>query len=189
MFTYTTRKDGRLMKRVSVNGKIKSIYSNNVKDLERQYIELKHLSGKGLLAEDNGLNVESWSTHWLQSYKIDLEAATKKMYEDAINLYIIPCIGNIKLKYLKENDITSMLAKLNNKPRQKEIVLLTIKQILEKAVDNDLIYKNVANRVKIKRYKSPEKLPLTDSEISYLKKVSTIDLRCFMPYFMLYTRA
>ena len=48
-FTYTKRKDGRLMKRVSVNGKIQTLYSKNPKDLERQYIELKHLSNKDKL--------------------------------------------------------------------------------------------------------------------------------------------
>lgn len=40
-FTYTVRKDGRLMKRVSINGKIISLYSDSVKDLEKQYIEHK----------------------------------------------------------------------------------------------------------------------------------------------------
>ena len=40
-FTYTTRKDGRLMKRVSVNGRLITLYSTNPKDLEKQYIEKK----------------------------------------------------------------------------------------------------------------------------------------------------
>ena len=186
-FTYTTRKDGRLMKRVSINGKLKTIYSDNPKDLENQYIELKHLSNKGLIAEDKGINIEQWSNKWLETYKTDKEQATKNMYSDAIKLYIIPELGNIKLKNLKENDITSMLNKLNDKPRQKEIVLLTIKQILNKAVDNDLIYKNVANKVQIKKHKASEKLPLTELEISYLKKAIETDHRCFMVLFMLYT--
>ena len=187
-FTYTTRKDGRLMKRVSVNGKLKTIYSNNPKDLQNQYIELKHLSNKGLIAEDNGFTVEQWSNKWFKTYKSDKEQATKNMYSDAMKLYIIPELGNIKLKNVKENDITSMLNKLNNKPRQKEIVLLTIKQILDKAVDNDLIYKNVANKVKIKKHKPSEKTPLSELEISYLKQAAEIDDRCFTVLFMLYTR-
>lgn len=187
-FKYTVRKDGRLMKRVSVNGKLETLYSDNPKDLERQYIELKHLSNKGLIAEDNGITVERWSNKWFETYKSDKEQATKNMYSDAIKLYIIPELGTIKLKNVKENDITSMLNKLNNKPRQKEIVLLTIKQILEKAVDNDLIYKNVANKVKIKKHKALEKTPLTDLEVSYLKQVAQKDERCFAVLFMLYTR-
>ena len=100
-FTYTTRKDGRLMKRVSVNGKLKTIYSNNPKDLQNQYIELKHLSNKGLVAEDNGFTVEQWSNKWFKTYKSDKEQATKNMYSDAMKLYIIPELGNIKLKNVK----------------------------------------------------------------------------------------
>lgn len=187
-FTYTKRKDGRLMKRVSVNGKLETLYSDNPKDLEKRYIELKHLSNKGMIAEDNGIAINEWANKWFDTYKSDKEQATKNMYSDAINLYIIPELGTIKLKNIKENDITSMLNKLNDKPRQKEIVLLTMKQILDKAVDNDLIYKNVANKVKIKKHKALEKTPLTDLEISYLKQVAQKDERCFMLLFMLYTR-
>lgn len=187
-FKYTKRKDGRLMKRVSVKGKIKTIYSDNPKDLEAQYVELKHLSNKGMIAEDNGITIETWSNKWFEIYKSDKEKATRNMYSDAIRLYIIPELGNIKLKNIKENDITVMLNKLNDKPRQKEIVLLTIKQILNKAVDNDFIYKNVANKVEIKKHRASEKKPLTDLEIQYLNKVAETDDRCFAILFMLYTR-
>lgn len=187
MFKYTTRKDGRLMKRVSVDGKIKTLYSDNPKDLERQYIEIKHLSNKGIVADDNNLTLGNWADKWLKTYKEDKEQATKKMYSDAIRLYIKPQIGNIRLKILKESDISMMLNKLNNKPRQKEIVLLTAKQILDKAVDNDYIYKNVAKNIKIKKHIAKEKKTLTELEINYLKKVADIDDRCFMPLFMLYT--
>lgn len=186
-FKYTVRKDGRLMKRVSVNGKLETIYSDNPKDLERKYIELKHLSNKGLSLENNSITIEEWSNRWFDTYKSDKEQATKNMYSDALKLYIIPALGSIKIKNVKENDITSMLNKLNDKPRQKEIVLLTIKQILDKAVDNDLIYKNVANKVKIKKHKPASKIPLSELEINYLKKVSEKDKRCFMLLFMLYT--
>ena len=171
-FTYTKRKDGRLMKRVSVNGKLKTIYSNNVKDLEEKYIELKHLSINGLYLDDNNINIKDWTIKWFNTYKVDKSKATQKMYLDAINLYIIPELGFIKLNKLKEADILNLLNKLISKPRQKEIVLLTINQILEKAVDNDLINKNIARKIKIKKHKSAEKKPLTNLEISYLKKVS-----------------
>ena len=186
-FKYTIRADGRLMKRVSVNGKLETLYADNPKDLEDQYIEKKYLSKKGIIVEDNGMSVEQWAKKWLKSYKTDKEKATKDMYSHAIDKYINPSIGAIKLKNLRENDIFDMLNKLNDTPREKEVVLLTIKQILEKAVDNDLIYKNVANKIKIKKHKPKEKQPLTDLEISYLKQVAEKDERCFMLLFMLYT--
>ncbi len=189
MFKYTIRKDGRLMKRVSVNGKIQTIYSNNPKDLENQYIELKHLSNKGISSEDNTLTVGEWADKWLKLYKADKADATKDMYETAIRLYIKPNIGHIKLKYLKQADVLNILNEMDKKgiTRRKEWTLLTIKQILQTAVENEYIYKNVALGIKIKKYKSPEKKPISDNVINRIKKLSKDDFDMFMLLFMIYT--
>lgn len=190
MFKYTKRKDGRLMKRVSLNGTLKTIYSDNPKDLERQYIELKHLSNKGVVISYENMTVSTWAQKWLDTYKADKEYATRRMYSNTIRLQINPYMGNIPLKLLKQSDILNMLNELNKKgiTRKKEIAFLTIKQILEKAVENDYIYKNVAAGIKIKKHKSPEKEPLTDKVIEEVKKLSKNDFNAFMILFFIYTR-
>lgn len=190
MFTYTTRKDGRLMKRVSVDGKLKTIYSDNPKDLENQYIELKYLSNKGMVADSKNMTVSDWSDKWLELYKSDKELATIKMYKDAIRLYIKPNIGNIYLKNLKQSDIVNMLNILDKKKitRKKDVALLAIKQILNKAVENDYIYKNVASGIKQKKYKASEKKPLDNKVIEEIKKLSKTDFNAFMILFLIYTR-
>lgn len=188
-FTYTKRSDGRLMKRVSVNGKLKTLYSDNVKDLEKQYIEYKYLSNKGVVADDENMNVSTWADKWLKTYKSDKEKATIKMYEDAIRLYIKPNIGNIPLKSLKQSDIVDMLNVLDKKgiTRKKDVALLTIKQILNKAVENDYIYKNVASGIKIKKHKSAEKEPLQQSTIDKIQILAKTNPNAFMILFMIYT--
>ncbi len=188
-FTYTIRKDGRLMKRVSVNGKLETIYSNNPKDLENQYIELKHLSNKGISSEDNSLTVGEWADKWLKLYKSDKSDATKDMYKTTLKLYIKPNIGHLKLKNLRQADIINILNELDKKgiTRRKEWTLLTIKQILQTAVENEYIYKNVALGIKIKKYKSPEKKPLSDDVINRIRKLSENDYDMFMLLFMIYT--
>ena len=40
--TYTVRKDGRLMKKITVDNKSVYIYSNNEEDLYNQYTEQKY---------------------------------------------------------------------------------------------------------------------------------------------------
>lgn len=189
-FTYTTRKDGRLMKRVSVNGKLKTLYSDNPKDLEKQYIENKYLSNKGIIVDDKNMTVAVWAGKWLKTYKTDKEYATQKMYADSIRLHINPYIGHISLKNLKQSDIVDMLNKLNEKgiTRKKDIAFLTIKQILNKAVENDYIYKNVANGIKIKKHKADEKEPLNEKIIEEIKKLSTNNSNAFMILFLIYTR-
>ena len=188
-FTYTTRKDGRLMKRVSVNGKVQSIYSDNPKDLEKQYIELKYKNNKGIDVENNLLTVGEWADTWLKLYKSDKEQATFDMYETTIRLHIKPQIGHIKLKALKQSDVVYMLNEMTKKgiTRRKDWALLTIKQILEKAIENDYIYKNVASGIKTKKHKSAEKKPLDNKVIDEVKKLSENDFDAFMVLFMIYT--
>ena len=189
-FTYTKRKDGRLMKRVSVNGKLETLYSDNPKDLEKQYIEKKSQCHKGIFINDEGMTVSIWANKWLDIYKSDKEYATRKMYADSIRLHINPYIGNIPLKYLKQSDILNMLNQLDKKgiTRKKDIAFLTIKQILNKAVENDYIYKNVAIGIKIKKHKSAEKEPLSNNVINEIKKLAKSNSNAFMILFLLYTR-
>lgn len=177
------------MKRVSVNGKIETLYSNNPKDLEKQYIEKKSQNNKGMFIDDEGLTVSAWAKKWLEIYKSDNEFATRKMYSDSIRLHINPFVGNIPLKYLKQSDVVSMLNELDKKgiTRKKDVALLTIKQILNKAVENDYIYKNVALGIKVKKHKSAEKQPLNDKTISAIKKLAENDSNVFMVLFLLYT--
>lgn len=47
--TYTIRKDGRITKKISIDGKPKYLYSDNPKDLFKQYIELQHSSYNGMV--------------------------------------------------------------------------------------------------------------------------------------------
>lgn len=188
-FTYTTRRDGRLMKRVSVNGILKTIYSDNAKDLEKQYIELKYLSSKGIATRNENTTFEKWASEWLKLYKSNLEQATIDMYNSTLKLHINPLIGKKKLKDIRQSDIFNLLNIMDKKgiTRKKELALLTIKQVLQTAVENELIYKNVASGIKIKRHKPAEKAPLSSTTIARIKKLSENDFDMFMVLFMIYT--
>lgn len=188
-FTYTIRKDGRLMKKVTINGKPIYLYSNNPDDLEKQFIEIKYKSNNGIGIDDNSLNMETWSTQWLKLYKKGKEESTIKMYEQVIDNYIIPNLGFIKLKNLKQKDIIELLNKMEEKgiTRRKDVVLLTINQILDRAIENDYIYKNVAKSIRIKKHKSAEKIPLSNNLITDIQNLAKNDFRAFMILFMIYT--
>ncbi len=188
-FTYTTRKDGRLMKRVSVNGKIKTLYSDNPRDLEKQYIEYKHLDNQGIELENETITVSIWADKWIETYKKNVEKNTYKMYSDIIRLYIKPYIGTIKLKKLKQSDIVALINKLDEKnlTKTKNDTLILIKSMLNKAIENDYIYRNVATGIKLKRYKSPEKQPLSDETINSIKELAKTNDNAFMCLFLIYT--
>ena len=187
--TYTIRKDGRYMKKKQYKNKTYYLYSNSVQDLYNQYIELSYLTNKNLTVDDNSLSMEQWSKEWLQLYKSDKQENTKKMYNEAIKNYIIPYLGKYKLKSIKQKHILDLLNIMTAKgiTRRKEVVLMTIRQILDKAVDNDYISKNPCNGIKLKRHKSAEKEPLPYNLIDEIKKLASDNPRAFMILFMIYT--
>ena len=188
-FTYTKRKDGRLCTSVMENGKRKYFYAKDEKELKQKLIDHQYLSNKGVYIDDESLTVGQWADKWLNTYKSDKAQATINMYKDTIRLYIKPNLGHIKLKNLKQSDIISMLNELDKKgiTRRKEYTLITLKQILQKAVENDYIYKNVAIGIKLQKHKTDEKGPLSDEVITRIRKLSEKDYDVFMILFMIYT--
>jgi integrase len=163
MFTYTIRKDGRLMKKVTINGKPKYLYSNDAKDLEKQFIEAKFLSYKGIGSEDN-IRLDTFSQKWLELNSANKEYRTINEYETNINKYIIPKIGKKRLKDIKIYDVKQIMKDMENIPTTAKKVLQLIKRILDDAVDNDFLVKNVAKNIKAPKIIKKEKFPLTKKE-------------------------
>lgn len=184
------RKDGLYYKEKKYNGQRYVFTSMNKKEVEQKVIEFENNINRGAIINDNNLKLSEWADTWLELYKKkNIEKATYNMYESAIRLYIKPYLGFYKLSNIKEFHIMDMLEELDKKgiTRRKDIALLTIKQILEKAVDNDYVYKNVARNIKIKKHISKEKKPLPQSYVDLLQKSATNNPHAFLGYFMLYT--
>ena len=139
-FTYTTRKDGRLVKKVTVNGKPIYLYSDDPKDLERQYIEVKHNSYNGIV-DDKSL-LKNFAEKWLHLNSTGKEVRTVEEYESLINSYIIPKLGNKKIKEIKKNDVKELLKEMEHIPTTSKKTLQLVKRILNDAVDNDIVVKN-----------------------------------------------
>ena len=164
MFTYTTRKDGRLMKKVTINGKPKYLYSDDPKDLEKQYIEIKHLSYSGTQLSNDSIKLKDFAEKWIEFNSSNKEYRTIEEYKILINNYILPVLGYKKIKDIKLYDIKELMKKMENIPTTAKKALQIIKRILNDAVDNDIIIKNVAQNVKAPKITKNERLPWTLEE-------------------------
>ena len=168
MFTYTTRKDGRLMKKVTINGKPKYLYSDNAKDLEKQYIEIMHLSYSGKNFVNDNVKLKDFAEKWIEFNSANKEHRTVDDYKNLIYRYIIPNLGYKKIKDIRLYDIKELLKKMENIPTTAKKTLQIIKRILNDAVDNDLVIKNVAQNIKAPKIIKKERLPLTLEEDNLL---------------------
>lgn len=164
MFNYTTRKDGRLMKKVTINGKAKYLYSDNPKDLEKQYIELKHLSYSGFASSSDTVRFKDFALKWKEINSTGKENGTINEYNFLLNSYLVPTLGNMKIKDIKIYNVKQMLNDMENIPSTAKKTLQLLKRILNDAVDNDIVIKNVAQNIKAPKVMRKEKSPLTLEE-------------------------
>lgn len=181
MFNYTTRKDGRLMKKVTINGKPKYLYSDNPKDLEKQYIELKHLSYSGFAASNDTVRFKDFALKWKEINSTGKEDGTVSEYDFLLKTHLIPTLGNMKIKDIKIYNVKQMLNDMENIPATAKKALQLLKRILNDAVDNDIVIKNVAQNIKAPKVVRKEKFPLTLEE----DKILIQSNNKYAPFFIL----
>ena len=167
-FTYTTRKDGRLMKKVTIKGRSKPIYlySKDKDDLEKQYIETMYLNNVNMLTED--IKFKDFAERWLDLNSVGKEYQTINEYKFLLKNHINPNIGYMKLKSIKIYDIKQIMKNMESIPTTAKKTLQLIKRILNDAVDNDIIIKNVAQNLKAPKITKNERFPLTLEEDNIL---------------------
>lgn len=161
--TYTVRKDGRLTKKITINGKTSYIYASSEQELEKKYKD-KMVSSYLGLQENESLALAPFVQKWLSVNSVGRENGTVQEYEYLTNKYIIPILGNMKIKNIKIYDVKEMLKQMENIPTTAKKTLQLLKRILNEAVDNDIIIKNVAQNIKPPRINKISKKPLTLEE-------------------------
>ncbi|MCT4544593.1 MAG: site-specific integrase [Vallitalea sp.] len=176
---YKKRKDGRYCANIQtgydeITGKrkFKTIYAYSIADLERKKADIIVKLEKGILVEDKGITVEQWANKWIDTYKTGKSYKTYQMYDNVIRNHINKELGSIKVKDLKQIHIQKLINDRHaiGRTRLLEQIKITINQILESAIDNNLIYKNVCRSIEMPSKIKKEKRALYDYEKSSLKK-------------------
>jgi len=181
---YKKRKDGRYLvqvkKGVKEDGRpdYENIYAYTIPELEKNVAEFKSMLEKGIIIDDEGLTVAEWAKRWLEVYKSGKELNTYKMYANAVNNHIVPALGHYKLKDLKQHHVQALINEKDKDGYTKTIVNVkqTLSQMLERAVEDEFIFKNVATRLDMPAIEKPKKRSLTKLEKSYIKSAD-FDLR------------
>ena len=188
-FTYTTRKDGRLMKKVTINGKPKYLYADNSNDLERMFIEVKHKGYNGININDEKITFKQWAEKWYNVNISQKEYNTKRNIRSILDNHIYPYLGNMKIKNIKVIHVRELQKNMIEKGLTSTCnrTITTIKRILNDAIENDIIQKNVAFNIKSIKYTKNEKKPLSLYEDNLLLSVAKTHKYGFFYTFMRYS--
>ena len=105
---------------------------------------------RGLYIEPSKLTVAQLCEEWAKCHFISVKDSTKRGYTVNMNCHIIPNLGNILVQQLTSRHIQRMVNEMNDKglsSRTIRYVMTNLNQILNYAVNNDVIVKNPAKGV------------------------------------------
>ena len=174
---YTKRKDGRYCTSVTVgrkdNGKpiLKYLYAKSIRELDEKVAKVRVL--KESYKPQSDITLGEYAIRWLEVYKTNLASGTYIMYKSRVNKYIIAELGDVPLNQITKGMVQSLVNRHIDKPSACRVVVMILKQILNTAIDEELLDKNVITRIDFPRYDKKEKRALSEFEI---KKIFSADL-------------
>lgn len=155
-----------------INGKRKyhsKIISGKKKDAENKLIELSQQNSLGLLSDARNQTLNDYLDLWLKSVaKPRLGYRTFKDYEDLLKRYVREPLGKIKLCDLKAVHIQKLYGDMQERGLSARMVRYThaiLSSALKKAVQLDVLPRNVAQFVQLPKQTRKEMDTLTKEEV------------------------
>ena len=191
---YKKRQDGRYSTHVTVGTKPdgrpqrKTLYAKTIRELETKIAELREQVDKGNVTNYTNITLGEWAEKWLNIYKSGVEFNTKRMYSYIVESYVKPTIGFLRLKDVKTIHLQEVINSNQDKSWVVKKFKLTVNQIFEQAINNDMLAKNPAKGIKLPTIqKNTTKRALTDDEIEKIKSLNLDGkTKCFV-HLLLYT--
>lgn len=178
------RKDGRYQARfINRFGKRQTIYAHTLNDIRTKLRKEQYEDERQLNIADTNMTLDEWYEIWLETCKKNCRDTTKRTYAIQYNR-LRKELGWQKMTNLNLVIIQSAFNKLKSDSSRRDCKAVLV-DILNKALESDLINKNVALPVntKIEGKERNEKRVLTTEEIQILYQ-STGDSQLY-PFFVL----
>ncbi|MDA8227597.1 MAG: tyrosine-type recombinase/integrase [Desulfitobacterium hafniense] len=121
---------------------------------------------RGEVGITGNMTVERWATEWLETYKMPVVGEGQyKNYLSHVKGVIIPAIGNLKLKDVKDIHLQKILNSRIGKSKYDLAKLrITIKAIFKKAYSSKLIFHNPAEDLELPAAEEGTHRKITDYE-------------------------
>lgn len=161
------------------DGKRYYAYGKTQKEADRKAIEKQTLLENKVKRYESNVTVSEWANEWLKNYKKGtVSSGWYNQMKAFIDGVIEDSIGDLRIADVKPMHIQKLMNEHTDKSDsyQKKL-LLTIRQIMATAEENDLIDKNPTRRIKVApRRSSSRTRVLTDEERNLTLKVADENL-------------
>ena len=155
--------DGLWRGAVSIGGgKRRYVSGRTRQEAAKKLTEILKANQDSVPIPSNLLTVASYGKEWLSSVKLSIKPKTYESYESTLRVHVIPRLGHMRLAKLSPSDLERMYAALIEKgaaPKSVRIYHGVIHSMLEKAVKQNVLLRNVASLADLPR-KGRRDLPM-----------------------------
>ena len=121
--------------------------------------------------------VGDYCQHWLDNIKptVDLRRRTKVGYQNAINKWIHPNLGDLRISELTREDIQGLYSLMGNANKSRSSmnqVRAVLSQSMDEAMVSGYVKSNLVKFVKLPKKKKPDPVYLTYEEVMAIKKTA-----------------
>ena len=173
------RKDGRYATTLTIDGIKHFIYGTTINEVNEKKAQL--IQGTKVYK----CLFKDVCEMWFETTKSNLQYNTQKMYR--LNLKYLEPLYKKPINKLKTQDIMPIFEDFLQKPRTYNMILLTLNQIFEFAIDEDFCTKNIVRKIKPLKKLKVEKKPLTFEQIKLIEYSLDLEPRLLISYFLICT--
>ena len=153
----------------------KVLYGKTVRELDEKVREMGNRVANGTVIQSDGEDMLALAARWFRTEKGCSSGNTKRMYKGIIERYF-QSLSDVRVDNFSYLHIRRILNETEGHGRTQEMILLTLKQIINFGMREKRISKPTAEEIiecfpKVK-HKSKEKRPLTPGEKEAVLKVS-----------------
>lgn len=194
MAKYTKRSDGRYQTKITTDiivpetGKKKTItvYGKSIAELNANKAKILEELDKGIYLLDRSTTFGAYKWRWLELYKSGRETNTYEGYRNILKNHT-SCLDPLKLIDIRKSDVQAGYNALTGHDDLQRRFYQTVNQILRSAIDDNLIYKNVAPSIERTKKVRKKKRALTEMEKSHFDAAGFTDEEKLLVYLLLYT--
>ncbi|MFW5677465.1 MAG: tyrosine-type recombinase/integrase [Acetivibrio ethanolgignens] len=172
--TISKRPDGTWWGRISLgydeNGKRKrkAFYGKTRKEVQEKLTAALAEINNDTYIEPSKMTVGQWMDIWLKEYKFNsIKPSTYDLYNQRVEAYIVPKLGGCKLQDLRNDIVQRFINSLVEKGLSSSVVTGTymiLHGALDQAVENGLLAKNPASKIKLPKVEHKKTRVFTPEE-------------------------
>ena len=178
MARLTKRADGLYQRYVTIgrksNGKMqrKAIYARTQKELENKVSEYKEKLANGMLPIYEKATFGEFAEMLCKDYKPTISDGVRKQYVSIVNNHLAE-MKPIRLTELRNAHLQTIINRMAMNGYSTKLmshVKQVASQVLRLAQDNDILVRNVFERVKVPSIEPKKRLPLSEEQIQLVKE-------------------